>query len=237
MSESVPMFSVAADSPPSLALFDLDNTLLTGDSEVLWGEFLVARGLAGANFALRNAEMDRRYHAGEAAPGEFCAFFASTLGGKTPAEWQPLRQAFMQEVIRPRIPASAIALVQQYRMRGDMLVLTTATSRFLVELTAIEIGFEHLIATELQLQGDGRFTGGTTGTLNMREGKVTRLNTWLEGRGIAPEAALPHASFHSDSINDLPLLLAVGQPVVVDPDARLEHEAIVRDWPVLRLPR
>jgi len=220
-----------------LALFDLDNTLLTGDSEVLWGEFLVARGLAGADFAERNAEMDLRYHAGEAAPGEFCEFFASTLRGKTPAEWQPLREAFMQEVIRPRIPASALALVRQYRARGDMLVLTTATSRFLVELTAAELGFEHLIATELALRDDGRFAGSTSGTLNMREGKVSRLQAWLEGRGIAPDVSLASASFHSDSINDLPLLLAVGQPVVVDPDTRLEREALVRGWPVLRLPR
>ncbi|APW40707.1 hypothetical protein RD110_14570 [Rhodoferax koreense] len=222
---------------PRLALFDLDNTLLTGDSEVLWGEFLVARGLAGADFAVRNAEMDRRYHAGEAAPGEFCEFFASTLVGRTPAEWQPLREAFMAEVIRPRIPASAVALVQQYRARGDLLVLTTATSRFLVELTAAELGFEHLIATELRLRDDGCFAGATTGTLNMREGKVSRLKAWLEGRDLAADAALPRASFHSDSINDLPLLMAVGQPVVVDPDAKLENEAIARGWPVLRLPR
>ncbi|MDB5847767.1 MAG: hypothetical protein JWP29_1519 [Rhodoferax sp.] len=229
--------SIAIDATRRLALFDLDNTLLTGDSEVLWGEFLVARGLAGADFAERNAEMDRRYHAGLAEPGVFCEFFASTLADKTPAEWQPLREAFMAEVIRPRIPASAMALVAQYRARGDTLVLTTATSRFLVALTAAALGFEHVIATELRLAADGRFAGTTEGTLNMREGKVTRLQAWLEGRDIAPDVALPRASFHSDSINDLPLLLAVGQPVVVDPDARLEREAITRGWPVLRLPR
>ncbi len=227
----------SAATLPCLALFDLDNTLLTGDSEVLWGEFLVARGLAGPDFAERNTEMDRRYHAGEAAPGAFCEFFAATFGGKTPAEWQPLRQAFMQQVIRPRIPAAAMALVQQYRARGDLLVLTTATSRFLVELTAAELGFEHLIATELQMGDDGRFAGRTSGTLNMREGKVARLSAWLEDRDVAPDVALPRASFHTDSINDLPLLMAVGQPVAVDPDAKLEHEAIARGWPVLRLPR
>lgn len=224
-------------SPTRLALFDLDNTLLTGDSEVLWGKFLVARGMAGADFAERNAEMDRRYHAGEAAPGEFCEFFAGTLAGQTPAAWAPLREAFMQEVIRPRIPDSAQALVRQYRERGELLVLTTASSRFLVELTALELGFEHLIATELRLRDDGAFAGTTTGILNMREGKVARLNAWLDDRDLAPDAVLPSASFHSDSINDLPLLLAVGQPVVVDPDARLESEAIARGWPVLRLPR
>ena len=230
-------FSDHIDATRRLALFDLDNTLLTGDTEVLWGEFLVARGLAGHGFAERNAEMERRYQAGLAEPGEFCAFFASTLADKSPAEWQPLREAFMAEVIRPRIPAAALALVAQYRARGDSLVLTSASSRFLVEATAAELGFAHLIATELAVAADGRFTGATEGTLNMREGKIARLQTWLGAQGIAADVALARASFHSDSINDLPLLLAVGQPVVVDPDARLEAEAIARGWPVLRLPR
>ena len=94
-----------------LALFDLDNTLLSGDSEVLWGDFLVARGILGADFAARNAEMDRRYHAGAAQPADFCEFFAATLAGRSVAQWQPLRDAFMQEVIRPRLPSAAFALL------------------------------------------------------------------------------------------------------------------------------
>ncbi len=155
----------------ALALFDLDNTLLTGDSEVLWADFLVARGVLGPAFARRNAEMDRRYHAGEAAASEFCEFFASTFEGRSPAEWAPLRAAFMDAVIRPRIPAAARELVQQHRLRGDLLVLSSATSRFLVELTAAELGFEHLIATELAQGTDGRFAGRTRGTLNMRKAR------------------------------------------------------------------
>jgi HAD superfamily hydrolase (TIGR01490 family) len=225
------------DPTRRLALFDLDNTLLTGDTEVLWGEFLVLRGQAGAGFAERNAEMERRYQAGLADPGEFCAFYASTLADKAAAEWQPLREAFMAEVIRQRIPTAALALVAQYRARGDTLVLTSASSRFLVQPTAAELGFAHLIATELGTTADGRFTGATEGTLNMREGKVARLQAWLDSHGIAAGDVLPRASFHSDSINDLPLLMAVGQPVAVDPDARLEAEALARGWPVLRLPR
>jgi HAD superfamily hydrolase (TIGR01490 family) len=222
---------------PSLAVFDLDNTLLTGDSEVLWGEFLTARGVLGADFAERNLAMERRYNAGEAAPGEFCAFYAATLTGKTPADWQPLRRAFMREVITPRLPAAAFELIRQYRIRGDVLVLSTATSRFLVEEAAQALGFEHLLATELAVDAQGRFTGQTQDVLNMREGKVTRLKSWLDAHGWAAAPTLAKASFHSDSINDLPLLLAVGQPVVVDPDKRLEAEASTRGWPVLRLPR
>ena len=219
----------------TLALFDLDNTLLTGDSEVLWVEYLLARGVVDAGLAARNAEMDRRYHAGEAAPAEFCEFFASTFAGRTPQDWAPVRGDFMTEVIRTRIPEAARELVEQHRSRGDLLVLTSATSRFLVELTAQELGFEHVIATELAQHGDGRFAGRTRGTLNMREGKVARLHDWLAARGEAPDAALASAFFYSDSINDLPLLMAVGQPVVVDPDARLALEAQSRQWPVLRL--
>ena len=221
----------------ALALFDLDNTLLTGDSEVLWVEDLLAQGLLDAGLAARNAEMDRRYHAGKAEPAEFCEFYAATFAGRTPQDWAPVRAGFMADVIRPRIPPAAHELVQQHRARGDLLVLTSATSRFLVELTAQALGFEHLIATELAQHGDGRFTGHTQGTLNMREGKVVRLHDWLAARGEVPEAMLAGAFFYSDSINDLPLLLAVGQPVVVDPDPRLSLEAQARQWPVLRLAR
>lgn len=221
----------------TLVLFDLDNTLLTGDSEVLWVEYLLAKGVLDTSLAARNAEIDQRYHAGEATPAEFCEFFASTFAGRTPQEWAPLRAGFMAEVIRPRLPAAAHELVQQHRADGDLLVLTSATSRFLVELTAQELGFEHLIATELALHSDGRFAGCTFGTLNMREGKVERLREWLAARGEASEPLLADAIFYSDSINDLPLLLAVGQPVAVDPDARLALEAQSRHWPVLRLAR
>ncbi|CAN5458203.1 HAD family hydrolase [soil metagenome] len=220
-----------------LALFDLDNTLLNGDSEVLWGEFLVAKGVLGADFAERNAEMDRLYHAGQAAPADFCEFFAGTLTGRSAAQWQPLRLAFMDQVIRPRLPTAAFALVGQHRAQGDQLVLTSATSRFLIELTAAELGFDHLIATELRLLPNGSFAGTTQGTLNMREGKVVRLRNWLDERAISADEALRQATFYSDSINDLPLLLAVGQPVAVDPDPQLAQEALRRHWPVLRLPR
>lgn len=221
----------------TLVLFDLDNTLLDGDSEVLWVDFLMAQGLLDASFAARNTEMDGRYRAGEAEPADFCEFFAATLRGRTPAEWHPVREAFMAQVIGPRISPAARELVQQHIVQGDLLVLTSATSRFLVERTAAELGFEHLIATELAQEADGRFSGRTHGTLNMRGGKVVRLRAWLAERGMTSDGLLQSAFFYSDSINDLPLLLAVGQPVVVDPDARLAAEAQARHWPVLRLAR
>lgn len=222
----------------ALALFDLDHTLLSGDSEWLWVDFLIARGVLDAALAARSAEMARAYRAGRAAPQVFCAFFAATLAGRSPAEWLPLRDAFMAEQVRPRIPDAARGLLLQHRRCGDVLVLTSASSRFLVEATAAELGFEHLIATELAHAPDGRFAGHTRGTLNMGEGKVTRLRAWLAGRCETPsDEVLARTTFYSDSVNDLPLLRAVGRPVAVDPDPLLAHEARTRQWPVLRLPR
>lgn len=222
----------------ALALFDLDHTLLSGDTEQLWVEFLIGRGVLDAALAARNDAMARAYQAGLAAPQDFCAFFAETLAGRSPAGWAPLRDAFMDEVVRPRIPDAARGLLLQHRRCGDVLVLTSASSRFLVEATAADLGFVHLIATELAQDAAGRFEGRTQGQLNMGEGKVVRLRSWLAERCDADaDEVLAQAAFYSDSINDLPLLSAVGRPVAVDPDARLEQEARARQWPVLRLPR
>src|SRR5262249_20418422 len=116
---------------------------------------------------------------------------------------------------------------------GDMVVLTTATNRFITELTAAHLAIEHLIATDCDVGADGRFNGRTRGVLNMREGKVTRLHAWLAGRGLALAALDSRA--YSDSINDLPLLCAVRHAVAVDPDTRLAAEAAARGWPVLHL--
>ncbi|MCZ2498739.1 HAD-IB family hydrolase [Xylophilus sp. Kf1] len=227
-------------APARLAVFDLDNTLLSGDSEVLWVDFLLARGELGEAFADRNAEMDRRYRDGSATPAGFCAFYASTFAGRTPAEWAPVRAAFFEQVIRPRLPAEAFALVRRHRLDGDRPVLSTAASRFLSQPSADALGFTDLIATEMRQHADGRFAGDNLGTLNMREGKVARLRTWLAGQGLPADAqdrALADAVFYSDSINDLPLLCAVGRPVAVDPDARLRARALARHWPILQLNR
>lgn len=221
-------------SPP-LALFDLDHTLLSGDSDLLWCDFLIRRGLLGPDFAARNQALGEAYQAGTVGTVEFCAFYAGTLAGRSLAEWQPLRQAFLDEVLRPRLSAAARALVAQHRAQGHRLLLTSATNRVLVEPSATELGFAELLATELAVDAEGRFTGALRGTPNMREGKVHRLQAWLVGQGLEPEAVLAQAWFYSDSINDLPLLAAVGHPVAVDPDARLTHEARLRGWPVLRL--
>lgn len=218
-----------------LALFDLDHTLLSGDSDLLWCEFLIDQGLLDAGFRERNEEMGRRYREGTVGSEAFCSFFAATLAGRTPEFWQPWRERFLHEVVRPRIPDAARALLQQHRDQGDLLVLTTATNRALTELTAQDLGIEHLLATELAMD-QGRYSGRTLGEPNMREGKWHRLREWL-ARQHWPGWLIDTASFYSDSINDLPLLARVGRPVAVDPDPRLEATARRHGWPVLRLDR
>jgi HAD superfamily hydrolase (TIGR01490 family) len=221
---------------PALALFDLDHTLLTGDSDELWCQFLMDQGvLDRAEFQPRNEEMARRYREGSVGAQDFCDFYVSTLAGRTLAEWRPWCERFLSEIVAPRIPASARELVESHRARGDRLVMTTATNRVLTELTARHLRVPDLLATEVQVLG-GCCTGRTHGVLNMREGKVTRLRRWLSEQGLATNA-LAGATFYSDSINDLALLQAVGHPIVVDPDARLRQHALTAGWPVLELAR
>ena len=220
-------------SKHKLTLFDLDHTLLAGDSDVLWCEFLMDKGLLEREtFAERNADMATRYKAGTVGVQEFADFYVGTLAGKTPHELEPLRQEFLAACIVPRIAPSAVALVDQHLEAADLVIMTTATNRFITELTAMYFGIEHLLATEPELAG-GAFTGCTTGTLNMRQGKVERLHEWLVARSHTLRAFRSRA--YSDSINDLPLLEAVQEPVAVDPDPQLAAIARDRSWQILHL--
>ena len=228
-----------AVNPMQLALFDLDHTLLSGDSDELWCNFMLAQGLLPAAHAARNAQMVAGYRAGTVSVADFCNFYVGQLAGRSPAFWAPWCERFLQEEVLPRVPADALGLIDHHRARGDTLVMTTATNRVITELTASALGFAHLIATEVAL-ADGLCTGLTVGVPNMREGKVVRLRAWLQAQRLGAPAqaeALAAAHFYSDSANDLPLLHAVGQPVVVDPDDWLLAEATARRWPVMRLNR
>jgi HAD superfamily hydrolase (TIGR01490 family) len=223
----------------TLAIFDLDHTLLSGDSDVLWCQFLVAQGLLPASQLVLNARMEAAYRSGTVSATAFSQFYVSQLGGHSPEFWAPWCARFLHDEVLPRIPASARALVQEHRSQGHTLVLSTATNRVITALTAAALHIPHLIATEVELAG-GAYTGRTAGVLNMREGKLQRLRAWLADHGLDEAGcaqALADARFYSDSINDLPLLAAVGHAVVVDPDERLLAEARARGWPVLQLDR
>ena len=217
----------------TIAFFDLDHTLLDGDSDVLWCDFLITRGVLDRGaFAARNADIEARYKSGQVDPVEFANFYVSTLAGRSRAQWEPLRQDFMRCEIAPRIPCISLDRVRSHQDQGHTVVLTTATNRFITELTAIHLGLEHLIATEPE-EVDGVFTGQTTGVLNMRAGKVTRMHAWLAVRGQT--LAQLHSFAYSDSINDLPLLETVNIPTAVNADPKLAALAQARGWKTLQL--
>jgi HAD superfamily hydrolase (TIGR01490 family) len=218
-----------------LTLFDLDHTLLSGDSDVMWCNFLMDEGILERGvFAPLNADMDARYRAGTVGLNEFANFYVGTLAGRSPSDWEPLRQHFLRKQIVPRIPRSALDLVNRHVDAGDLVIMTTATNRFITELTAIYFGIEHLIATEPEVI-NGTFTGCCTGDLNMREGKVLRLRAWLNAAGHKLKRF--ESTAYSDSINDLPLLSVVDHAIAVDPDAKLRAEAKSRGWDILNLAR
>jgi HAD superfamily hydrolase (TIGR01490 family) len=220
---------------PELALFDLDHTLLSGDSDQLWCDFLAAEGLLDAPARKDAILVAERYAAGTITPPEYCGFFAGILRGRTLPALARVRERFLVEVVRPLIPADARALLERHRTAGDTLVLTTATNRIVSELTAADLGVDHYVCTELEFAA-GRLTGRVLGLPNMGTGKLGRLREWLAADGRGPES-LRRATFYTDSINDLALLSVVGRPIVVDPDPRLESAALRKRWNVVHLDR
>jgi HAD superfamily hydrolase (TIGR01490 family) len=217
-----------------LTLFDLDHTLLDGDSDQLWCEFLMDRGVLPRDpFEVRNRQMAQDYAAGVVSAQAFCDFYIGTLAGRSAGEWQALRREYFDQRIVPRIPAAALELVARHRDAGDLVLLTTATCRFLSELSTVHLGIAQLIATECETDADGRFTGRSRGVPNMRDGKVQRLQQWLAAQQLM--LADCESTLYSDSINDLPLLSAVKRAVAVNPDALLAAEAATRGWPVINV--
>lgn len=217
----------------TLALFDLDNTLLAGDSDHAWTEFLIGRGVVdGEAYRSRNDRFYAQYKAGTLDIHEFLRFQLAPLAAYEPERLEAWHAEFMAECIRPMISVQARALVEEHRGRGDTLVIITATNDFVTAPIAAEFGVGHLIATRAERDG-GRYTGRVEGVPCFREGKVARLLEWLSERGDT----LAGSFFYSDSHNDLPLLTQVEHPVAVDPDARLRAHAQAQGWPILHLHR
>jgi HAD superfamily hydrolase (TIGR01490 family) len=217
-----------------LALFDLDHTLLTGDCDEAWIEFLIEHGvLDRTSFERANREVVDRYRRGEVGVLEFTEFYVSTLADRALPQLERWRAEYLLQKIMPLIPTAARELVGRHRASGDLTVLTTAASRFLTEPIALEFGFEHLIATEPEMH-EGRYTGKVAGTPNMREGKIGRLETWLAGRNETL-ARFRQSWFYSDSRNDIPLLSRVTHPVAVNADAMLAALASDKGWAALRI--
>jgi len=217
-----------------LALFDLDNTLLAGDSDYEWGQFLIARGvLARDEYEAQNARYFEQYKAGTLDIHEYLGFALGPLAAHTPQELARWHADFMRERILPMITPRARDLVSRHRDAGDLCAVVTATNSFVTGPIAREFGVPHLVATEPETAA-GRFTGRVAGTPCFREGKIRRVDEWLAALGHCL-SAFDTSVFYSDSHNDLPLLERVRQPVAVDPDAELAAEAARRGWPVISL--
>lgn len=214
-----------------LALFDLDNTLLGGDSDHAWGDYLCRRGiLDAATYKTRNDEFYQDYLAGTLNMTDYLNFTLEILGNTDMAQLDQWHREFMRDCIEPIMLPKALELITKHREAGDKLVVITATNRFVTAPIVARLGIDTLLATECEM-ADGRYTGRTTGVPCFREGKVTRLNQWLQDNAFS----LEDSYFYSDSMNDLPLLEQVANPVAVDPDDKLRAEAERRGWPVITL--
>lgn len=215
----------------SLAIFDLDHTLLSGDSDHAWGEFLVRQQIVDpSHYQRQNDHFYAQYQQGTLNIHEYLTFALEPLTRFSVQELDLLHRQFMREYIQPVRQYKADALLRQHRERGDFLLIITATNRFITAPIARALGVDDLLATDPELQGN-RYTGRVKGVPCYREGKVERLRQWLEDT----EQTLEDSYFYSDSINDLPLLEAVTHPFVVDGDERLQAEAQRRQWPTLSL--
>ncbi len=215
-----------------LALFDLDNTLLAGDSDFEWAQFLIAKGVLDRElYEARNQAFYDQYKAGTLDIHEFLDFQLKPLSRHPRAQLDAWHAEYMRERILPMVAPGTPALLDRHREHTRMIV--TATNRFVTAPIARHLGVEHLIATDPE-EIDGEFSGRVHGQPAFREGKVARLMEWLQARSLTWKD-IEESWFYSDSLNDLPLLEQVHHPVAVDPDPTLHAEAERRGWPILSL--
>jgi HAD superfamily hydrolase (TIGR01490 family) len=215
----------------ALAIFDLDNTLIAGDSDHAWSEFLISEGLVDAAVVKKaNDAFYQQYLNGGLDIQAYLEFALSFLAGKTHEEVAPLHERFMANVIEPMLLPKAFELIERHKSNGDTLLVITATNRFVTAPIVARLGISHLIACEPELI-DGRYTGLPSGVPSFAHGKVTRLKAWLAEQKMT----LDGSWFYSDSHNDLPLLEHVDHPVAVNPDDKLLSVAQTNGWTVLDL--
>ena len=217
----------------ALAIFDLDNTLLAGDSDHRWGEFLCDVGLANAEaFSQQNDAFYADYQSGQLDMTAYLDFVLEPLTGMARSAVRSLQRQFVSECIEPMLLDKAFDLLNEHRIKGDTLLMMTATHAVVAEPVAARLGFEHWLGSGVGIHDD-RYTGKAAGSPCFQQGKVDHLADW---RSRHPNIADPdNCWFYSDSHNDLPLLSAVGHPVAVDPDNTLRAHAEANRWPIMSL--
>ncbi len=215
----------------NLAIFDLDNTLLADDSDYVWGNFLVAKGLVDAEYYQReNDRFYQEYKDKTLDIYEYQRFVLKPLSQFDSAQLDQLHIEFMAEYISPIYQEKANALIAKHRDAGDTLLVITATNRFITEPIVKALGIDNLLATDPEVV-DGKFTGNIVGDPCFQEGKIRRLDLWLEQQ----ECVYEHSTFYSDSINDAPLLHHADKAIAVDPDKALHELATSEGWPIISL--
>lgn len=215
-----------------LAIFDLDNTLIAGDSDYEWGEFVVRKGLVDATaYAAQNAAFYEDYKSGQLDIIAYQRFALAPLVGIPVEQLRALHQEFMQTVIEPLALPKALALIEQHRSQGHQLLVITATNHFITEPIVRWLGIDEIIATDPDFDEFGHVLGDVVGIPSFQEGKIQRLQQWLMQKGLA----VSETWFYSDSRNDLPLLQQVNHPVAVDPDDVLRDYAQAQGWPIMSL--
>jgi len=215
----------------ALALFDLDNTLLDGDSDYLWGCFLAEHGIVDAEtYESENQRFYDQYLEGSLDIHEFLRFQLKPLATHKRSQLEKWREQYLVEKIDPILLPRAGALLEKHRAQGDQLLIITATNRFITEPIAKRYGVDQLLATEPEIIG-GEYTGGVSGAPCFQNGKVEQLHNWLEKENQTLEGSW----FYSDSHNDLPLLEQVDHPVAVDPDDKLKSHARAMGWQITSL--
>ena len=218
-----------------LVLFDLDNTLLSGDSDFEWGLFLADQGVNDREaYEAQNLAFYEDYKAGTLDIQHFLQFQLGPLGRHSRSQLDHWHRQFMQERITPLISDQARQLVRDEQARADLTAIVTATNRFVTGPIATAFGIEHLVATEPEIGPDGQFTGKAQGLPCFREGKIACVDAWLASLGQR-WSDFDTTVFYSDSLNDLPLLGRVSHPVAVNPDDTLRAHACAAHWPILEL--
>ena len=215
----------------ALVIFDLDNTLIAGDSDHAWGEFLVERQIVDADYyKAKNDQFYQDYQSGGLKIEDYLAFALEPLANNSLNDLLAWREEFLVEKILPLMLPKAKALISKHRKQGDYLLIITATNHFVTERIAKLLEVDDIIATNPE-QNDKGFTGKVAGTPSFKEGKITRLNSWLSQQNHSMEGAY----FYSDSHNDLPLLELVDFPIAVDPDEILRVHCEKHNWPIWTL--